>query len=1532
MNHENGIKDEIESCSENGNQSEIENVSGCRNENSEIDLTETAFSPNDEADSGLSSENQAECSENENIENNSESNQSEQTNNTAEAEPFQSAQDQSDEKAAEAPAADSVCESENSADISDAKTDFVSDTGSRDNTNNQITVSEAACGAVDLCISENEKTQQSDNNNKDESVNVDTEHLFIPEKNSRELVSRIAYLAGIPKFAIFTPARKYNRDVFGKFENNREARILRNLCLLRTAVMKAAAAAGADTAALLKAARTPANILSSEKLRSDGIMLEDTYPDCIEAVIQINMFIENNIDNVFKFIPENSAADFIAGMFIMPDGTTRNGAEKAFEYYKSNIKKYPYKVYLNWPGISEEKGYLLKEDSDFVIKLYALHGISAGTANHRNTEAEKAEKAEHKKSSEKNTEAEAAQAGSMDAEPSKEVSSTAESSEKTAEKEDSKSSKPGSKGSEKAHRPALSEENETDSSERKKPESAPDGKKSGREPAQIKLLPERFDAGTSVSEESKENETENSPEEFELLSVIAYLAGADKNAFLDENAKLSCEKFHELEKDEHAANIRNLCIIRRRILHEFHSINEALKSGPKGLDELSEFIPSESVKALADNGFDILEPNAVLYQQLYKLNGLIEANIDLCKDLFPDEPEWKYLRTLFIMPRGTVPNGSGVTSARRFYRSNIRFTPDNVYLNWGRNGRIRNGFFKNDAAFLNAFRILYSHYEENCEEKDEKQEEQEQQEQIVFLSDGSADESTAKVSSSDNRSETETENQISVSANADDKPNSEKAALNNIRTESDVSAGSADSSVDSSDNPSDDETRGIVSVSNNADNTDSTDDTGKTGNADNIDNTDKDSSSRQSREDSAAESESESENSPIELITLTAYMLGCKMELFLNANNQYDYRQYTELNKVHSATLIRNLCRVRSAIIDRFHSLNDLMKNGNKRLSDCTHLIPASCIDSLFDVGINIAGPLDSLYEHLYRINAFIEENIDDCKKLFPTDIKWKYIRRLFIMPGGTDAAGVSAARSAYKDTVKYSPDQWSYIAWNASYQPPCDFFNNDDTFILYLYRMNGDSFDILEDEYKAFENSTEQSEKSEAKARNSSRSDESEVYNVVSIASYLLGAPRKAVKTADPEKYRRVYSELSENKPARILRNLCILRTAFIRNFEKFAAAMRGDCISDGSESELLPAEAVAELEADGVRLDMDCSTVEESIIELNRMIDASFEECKELFPLWLDYSFVRNIFVMSDGERFAGVRKAVSVYGQNRKAFPGEIYINRNDGVNILENDRIFVNSVYKGNSGRLVEQTRTSNKTAMQTAARLNDFIRSSERVEFVVDCENANPLRFYSALKSIEESLIPKISGITLYDDTNASTIWKSFSKYVNIPVVHETYERISLEKSLVDINLSVGVCRKFYKENVDSFAIVSSDSDYWALINSLVDAKFLMLVEKNNFSDNFKRGLAMAGIDFCIMDNFYSGDNDDMIKQELGIQSQRYLVEHLALNVNAMIDDACAKARIAITPTERRQLFDSYSKSMKLKIAPDGSVSISVSED
>ena len=72
----------------------------------------------------------------------------------------------------------------------------------------------------------------------------------------------------------------------------------------------------------------------------------------------------------------------------------------------------------------------------------------------------------------------------------------------------------------------------------------------------------------------------------------------------------------------------------------------------------------------------------------------------------------------------------------------------------------------------------------------------------------------------------------------------------------------------------------------------------------------------------------------------------------------------------------------------------------------------------------------------------------------------------------------------------------------------------------------------------------------------------------------------------------------------------------------------------------------------------------------------------------------------------------------------------------------------------------------------------------------------------------------------------------------------------------------------YKRQVDSFVIVSSDSDYWGLISSLPDARFLVMIEREKCGPDMKAALAESGIFYCYLDDFYSGNSEDIKKNAL----------------------------------------------------------------
>lgn len=220
---------------------------------------------------------------------------------------------------------------------------------------------------------------------------------------------------------------------------------------------------------------------------------------------------------------------------------------------------------------------------------------------------------------------------------------------------------------------------------------------------------------------------------------------------------------------------------------------------------------------------------------------------------------------------------------------------------------------------------------------------------------------------------------------------------------------------------------------------------------------------------------------------------------------------------------------------------------------------------------------------------------------------------------------------------------------------------------------------------------------------------------------------------------------------------------------------------------------------------------------------------------------------------------------------------------------------------------------------------DFVNASEKTVIVVDCENSDPYKLCATLRNLDREIMQKITTILLFDDIHTVTAWRILESYTEIPVEHIMTERIKQNKSLVDIKLTARACQEHYQNHVDSFVIVSSDSDYWGLISSLPDADFLVMIEHEKCGPDMKAALADAGIFYCYLDDFYSGNSEDIKKKALFQEMYRWIDSTVHLNVNDMFDAALRNTRIEMSPSERKQFFERHIKHMTLQIDENGNV-------
>ena len=435
--------------------------------------------------------------------------------------------------------------------------------------------------------------------------------------------------------------------------------------------------------------------------------------------------------------------------------------------------------------------------------------------------------------------------------------------------------------------------------------------------------------------------------------------------------------------------------------------------------------------------------------------------------------------------------------------------------------------------------------------------------------------------------------------------------------------------------------------------------------------------------------------------------------------------------------------------------------------------------------------------------------------------------------------------------------------------------------------------------------------------------------YDLISKVAYLLGVPKRIFDNEHEPPDPVVFQQLEGEKSARIIRNLCMIRTGIQRNFRAINKKMQSEYLSIISMPEYVPEKSMRRLEEDGIYFIKKSNTkLYQHIVELNRIISNRINNCKPLFPIWLNWKYIQELFVMPDGFTETGIKAAVSLFHHHWQDYPYQMYMNwnpSNEG-NILYNDKKCVTLLYRWHEDEFTEYSRVSDVSSYVKGS-IHGFIGDSARTVIVVDCENSDPYKLCAALRGLDRDNLAKISRIILFDDVHTASAWRILESFTNISVEHILIERVKQNKSLVDIKLTARACQEHYQNQVDSFIIVSSDSDYWGLISSLPEARFLVMVEREKCSPAMKHTLVESGIFYCYIDDFYSGNSDGIKMSALFKEMYRYLDHSIDLNVNDMFSEALHATRITMTDAEKRQFFDKYIRPMHLVIDPDGNVSI-----
>lgn len=176
--------------------------------------------------------------------------------------------------------------------------------------------------------------------------------------------------------------------------------------------------------------------------------------------------------------------------------------------------------------------------------------------------------------------------------------------------------------------------------------------------------------------------------------------------------------------------------------------------------------------------------------------------------------------------------------------------------------------------------------------------------------------------------------------------------------------------------------------------------------------------------------------------------------------------------------------------------------------------------------------------------------------------------------------------------------------------------------------------------------------EAEELSKREKYRERRGEEYEIVSKVAFLIGVSDSHWKSQYTGLEQDIYEQLSEDKNACIIRNLCGLRTEIEQNFKRFSMLI----LMELKNLHTIPQTQgmVNQLHKDGIEIIKANPKFEEYLLKINSLLQQHIDACKTLFPIWVNWEFVRQLFIIPGGNSTKKSKEIFEYYMENLERYP--------------------------------------------------------------------------------------------------------------------------------------------------------------------------------------------------------------------------------------------------------------------------------------
>lgn len=401
----------------------------------------------------------------------------------------------------------------------------------------------------------------------------------------------------------------------------------------------------------------------------------------------------------------------------------------------------------------------------------------------------------------------------------------------------------------------------------------------------------------------------------------------------------------------------------------------------------------------------------------------------------------------------------------------------------------------------------------------------------------------------------------------------------------------------------------------------------------------------------------------------------------------------------------------------------------------------------------------------------------------------------------------------------------------------------------------------------------------------------------IVSLIGYLIGVKNEILSTEAARFKPEYISKYEMDDNLKTIRNLSIIRMNLILNTKEIMIRLQ-ELIPLDQMTDLISLDALQFLRNKEIEVIKVNATVNELIAYVNQYLLENIERIKAYIPNWIQWEYIRNLFLMpgcyagSNGSFLSSmvnkkkiirmINKEKTTYFLNKAFYPYGVYFYWPEAKmkphygNLLFNDEKFLKILYTQYDATFKANQYVIDAT-VETKDQVYNFLDEATNVCVLVDCENVDPYCFASVFMNLDEEKLHKIKKVILFDDVNASNAWDYLHHNIELPLEHKEVTRVLEKKSLVDIAMTTGACKEYYENQTESIILASSDSDFWGLVSSLPNARFLVLNESTKTSFAILQVLKENHIQYCFMDGFAQAEAQEY-KEEVLVQNLRLIIK------------------------------------------------------